>query len=916
MKSLKKIGTLAAGAIMLGSVLSGGVSAGLNETGMSEGFFYDTNYNPIVQIVVGNGGLASDSVAAGNIAAVIGNLAYSTSQRTIGIDPTATGRVVLGVSAKGAAGKYEQADHGGVFENYIGNGVSMIGFDSNSQEQSTSVPSSFYDDNQGLNWTHDDSQTYEPGEFVTYSLACESQRSDSGILKETTVGNIHCFFCETLCLEQLENPEHTMSESITVNLPAIRWYEDGIGNKDDEVLTIKLPAKSVSYKVDTECIPMAKISRDGDAVDFEWRGKFLLLGEEYYVKNIKGHDKIFMAKGKVLNGITSEGYATEYLGYKFKIDHLIYSAEFTVSGILMDVEKPDGTVIQTQISKLANGVVDDIEIAGIYAEESDGSSVADILVYDATSTVLLENGKDIELGGSVKKNWKVAFNEIDAADSEDITEYEDATGTCLDSVTLTYKSSTELEEGESLDFPSTFKLSYNGYMTDNFKQSECSGAGEGNILFTKEDSYKLYVSFTGDDGQRYDNVGMFQGPYTEGETFMLGGSAFKYESADEITDGDCDTVELYLKDVLNGGKDKYVLTAYTGDNIDLTTVAFENAEEDDETTTIETENDCDDTSVFYAQNIAGAGGVTLLYNDGEIYFVQSVGSGNNVTISDQTIGVLGKSGTGSGQVGTGFDSFEEDGNKLILSVISDSTSDLNGDGQNDTLVKLQNEKGEVAVIDIYDRDRNSDSSSDYENSVIGTDTVTWSDTTGAIPSHVGAKLDSDKDMLMVLPDGGDKITVTYGSDNRIDEVSVCHPQDEVFSTIFIGTTEEETMLEAVITKDDEGKEQSVGCCTYTVKEFSVGATAVSQTVTEVNVNSISGGLVVSEDNADLSRNLIIVGGPVVNGLTTVTADEIGASEGRYIVKNNGKRVIVAGYESSDTVAAGNALISWLKTNVH
>ncbi|MDD5111572.1 MAG: S-layer protein, partial [Candidatus Altiarchaeota archaeon] len=204
---------------MLGAALSSAVSAGLDATGLSKGFFYDANYNPIAQIVVGQNGLAPDSVAAGNIAAVIGNLAYSSKQSTIALDPTAQGRVVLGVSARGASGKYEQADTDV-------DGEALITYETDGDYSDTGL-SSFYKKSEGVNWTTSGNQIYEKGEFVTYSLSCETQRTDAGILKEATYNNIHCLFCETLCLEQLENPEHTMSESIFVDWGAMRWYEDG-----------------------------------------------------------------------------------------------------------------------------------------------------------------------------------------------------------------------------------------------------------------------------------------------------------------------------------------------------------------------------------------------------------------------------------------------------------------------------------------------------------------------------------------------------------------------------------------------------------------------------------------------------------------------------------------------------------------
>jgi len=926
MKTLRKIGTIAAGAVMLGAALSSAVSAGLDATGLSKGFFYDANYNPIVQIVVGQNGLAPDSVAAGSIAAVIGNLAYSTKQTTLSLDPTAQGKVVLGVSARGASGKYEQADHG---SSAIYGSVPLIAFDTTTNARSGSEPSSFYKDNEGLNWTYGDPTLYEKGEFVTYSLSCETQRTDAGILKEATYNNIHCLFCETLCLEQLENPEHEMAETIWVDWPKLKWFEDGINSKDAEALTLKIPSRALEYRVDTQCIPMEKLEKGDETVDFEWRGKMLLFGEEYYVKNVKGYDKIYLSKGKVLDDVTSEGYTSEYLGYKFKIDHLIYSAEFQVAGILLDVEKPDGTVVQTQLSKLANGVVDSIEVAGEYAEEADTTSTATVIAYDRESDVLLEQGKDIELGGEVKKYWKVSFGVINANASDDITEYSSVTGKCLDNLTIQYRHSVNLAEGESLAFPSTFVLTFDGYRTSDFQTSSCTGAGEGNVQFSKDDNYKAYISFTGEDGQRYDDIGLHQGPYSEGDQFMLGGNVYEYDSAEAKTNaGACNTMEIYFKNLLKGGNNKLTLSAYTASsNLNLLTYAYEESVENDQTITVEPESGCNDTDVFYLRDVESVTNVTLLYDSGEIYFVPSTNNTGRVTVPENsTIGVWAKNGKalttggqGNGQIGAIFDDFDDNGNKLTVKGVYEKTGDMNGDGEEgDVLLLAYNEQGEYAVIDMYDRDYNSSASSTayYTMSVLGTDSGIWSDTSGVNTSQIGVKLDDEDDTLLVLPDGGDSLTVDYGSNRKIDSVSICHPQDEVYATAFIGTGEQETMLEAVITRDDEGKEQTVGCCTYTVKEFAVSATATSQSVTETTVNAISGSLVVPEVGADLSKNLIVVGGPAVNTMSTVTAAELAAASDRYIVRKDGSKVIVAGYDAADTVSAGNALIRWLQENAH
>jgi hypothetical protein len=140
--------------------------------------------------------------------------------------------------------------------------------------------------------------------------------------------------------------------------------------------------------------------------------------------------------------------------------------------------------------------------------------------------------------------------------------------------------------------------------------------------------------------------------------------------------------------------------------------------------------------------------------------------------------------------------------------------------------------------------------------------------------------------------------------------------EEVKATAFIGTSEDEIMLEAVITKDDEGKEQTVGCCTYTVKEFAVTAAEVSESVSEITPSDVNGGLVVSDVEADLSKNLIIVGGPAVNSLSTTNAAELEEADDQYIVRKDGSKLIVAGYDAKDTVAAGNALIAWLRENAH
>ncbi|MFC2162634.1 S-layer protein [Candidatus Altiarchaeota archaeon] len=919
MKTLKRIGSVAAGALMLGAAVSGAVSAGMDDTGLTKDFFYDANYNPVVQIVVGEKGLASDSVAAGNIAAVVGNLAY-TSTTTGASGGTASGQVVLGVSAKGATGKFEQASHpsSGKFISY------------NTDSDATM---DFYTDNDGLTFKTS-LETYTRGEFVSYSLACDQQqRTEAGILKEGTYNNVHCLFCQTLCLAQLENPDHTMKEKIAVDYSSITWFEDGLSTDDAEALTMKVGSKAVTYIVEGGYIPMQTIdggTASDDQLDFEWRGKMVLFGEEYYVKDIEGLTKIYLAKGKILDDISSEGYTSEYMGYKFKIDHLIYSAEYQVAGILLDVEKPDGTVVQTQISKMANGIVDDIEIAGVYAEEADAVATASIIVYDTTSNVVLEDGKDMELGGEVKKYWKVDLATLLAsASSVDVTEYAESTsGSVLSNITIQYRHSVELAEGEALNFPSTFKLMFDGFRTNDYTESPCSGAGSGDIVIEKEDKSRCKISFTGDDGNRYDGVYMDQGPFSEGDMFVLNGLVWEYDDAEEDTTN-TQVMKITFKDLLNGGKKNNDLTAVATSDIDaiyLYTYAFEAAADNDqELSTIEPDSDANDSDVFIGTFDANGEDKPVLYNGGDIYLVTSTavasvnGSqlGCNPTpfggsdiekfqLDDATLAIdlYNESGAFSGNINEGL------GNAITGASGNDSNHDRDNDFD-DVLIRIRNQENEYVVVDFYDRDFNDSTDTYYSQGVwAGGNDLPWTGNS----SMYSVKFENEEDTLLITPQGGTRVTVDWGGSREIDKVTICQPQDVVYSTIFLGTEQTSTTIDAVITKADEGTEKTVGCCAYLVKEFGVEAESV--TAATVSINPIVGNLVVPEIAADTTKNLVVVGGPAVNGLSGLTKDEIQAASGQYVVKKDGNKVYVAGWTAADTVDAGNALIAWLQANGH
>jgi hypothetical protein len=176
------------------------------------------------------------------------------------------------------------------------------------------------------------------------------------------------------------------------------------------------------------------------------------------------------------------------------------------------------------------------------------------------------------------------------------------------------------------------------------------------------------------------------------------------------------------------------------------------------------------------------------------------------------------------------------------------------------------------------------------------------------------EITDEQDTLLITPLGGDRYTVDWGVDNQVQGVTLCHPTKEVDSTYFLGTEEGTSVKDDTITETDVGKEVTAGCCTFKVKEFTMNQTAT--TYTQTSANKIIGQMVVSEAASDLSKNLIIVGGPAVNGMCTVTRDEINAAADKYVVKKDGNLLIVAGWEADDTAAAGNAVVAWLNANVH
>ncbi|MEM4347370.1 MAG: S-layer protein [Candidatus Altiarchaeota archaeon] len=927
-----KVGTLAASTIMLGAALAGPVSAAMDPTGLTKGFFYDANMKPIVQIVVGENPKANpmDAVAAGNIAATIGNLAYVEKEVPAGGECGAEGQVVISSESLMSVGDYVQDDNA----------------DNLGCEGTEKIPD-FWEKTKGLRFSGD--KTYEKGDFTIYNVACAQQtREEAEILTEAEFTNVFCLFCQTLCKEGLEfDITHEMKEKIYINSSKIRYYEEGLNSYDSEALKMSIDEGAIKYTVETGFIPLETIKGGSDNatdIDYEYRGKIILFGEEYYVRQVKNprssNMKLYLTKGKVLEDLSSEGFKAEYSGYKFKIDHLIYSAEYVVAGIVLDVQKPDGTTTQVQVSKMANGQVDNLEIAGVTAQESASVATGSIIVYDKSTEVVLEQGKDLVWGGETKKYWRVSFrkghcddvsSDSASCDSE-ISEYDGTRGYVLAQIDIEYKHKLDgaeaLEVGESLPFPNNFMLTFKGYLDSNAVESKCSGEGEGNIKVARGDEeYQLTLSFTGEDNNRYDNVRLDEGPFTSTDLFMLGGKVYKFVKADTVNDT---RKKLTFDPVISGTRKRIDVDLLPENTPDLNVrfLALVDALDD----TNPTENEKDENKTISADYIYVGGtleGYTVYYDDasGTVMFPDV--SGDNIYVQ-----------VNANKVGT-FSKFQRDDNSLEFNIVQEPgqdpslnyqdqadqtpcnvTYDYNCDGDvSDKLVKFRNQDGEVVYIDFWDRNYDEQLNGyTYDNNVFYD-----CDNDGKYNSTYDKKLDSDKDTVLILPKGGDTLTIDWGADNLIESVELCHPQSLVDATYFIGQEEQTSVVNSTITEADVGKDITAGCCTFHVADFNVKGTGEgkgtvkTKEITKIPLEDL-GKFVVSESSADQTKNLILIGGPVVNSLTEslggVTKEDIEAEPDKYIVKKVGNVVVVAGYEKEETVEAGNALIAWLQENIH
>ncbi len=887
MGKFKKVCATIGGAAIISAAIMGMVSAsttGLDK--LDKSFVYDANYNPNVHIVVGEKAAAADVVGAGDIAATIGNLAYTTG--ACGANGGSAGEVKLAVKSWQMIGKYEQDIKGRVI------GTTDL--------EGSFLSSTFYSTDGQL--LANGTLTYTQGMLKNYNIGCQIDKTVSNFPMKVNNCNELCYLCYDIC-QETKHPDHEMEESILVDGTKVKYYEEGLGCESKaESLKMKLDCGALQYTVDLGGIPAADITEGDNLIDGNYRGKMLFMGSNEYFVNDLDKTYIVLAKGEKLQ-ISSAGATEPTLpqlqGYKFKLLKTI-QANGKDAGVIMEIEKPDRTTVQATASKQAgaslgtdaNGHKIQIQAYQVMGNE------ASIIAYDMSTQYRLENNKK-------QDGWRVKINnaKCNNVGIDDYSVTNAANKYCLTNLTLTQEDAQILNKGDTVYFPTkAVKFSFDGFKDEDFGDPTCSG-GSDKIKIETSDNRKVILSFTTRDGERLNNVRLDEGGYELDELFLIGNTVYKFRGTENINN-DENRTKLLLTDVSNANDFEVILTklntGFTGFNYTY----FDRY-------SASMENPCSPPcSTFNAMVL----GKRAYFHEGKLWMDARTDSRiglNDITLTD----------------------IQNDNCQATLTTLFENGLNQNGETTNnnsdDQILVFQGCGEDKTYIDFYDTNRKARGTGDYQTSVkiTGTDTSPVANTSclgSGIVCHNSTSLGFEgvlkysEDTKLWSPRGADLFTVTnYGSDKQVKAVEICHPTKKTYVTYFLGKEKIESEQLGTITADDVGKLKKIGCCEATVKSFGLSTgNATNATGTCTNMKPV-GTLMVLDKNA-VTGNLIVVGGPSVNTLAAsagVTKEEIGADANKYVIKMVGNNtLVVAGWEAEDTNKATGKVVQWLLANAH
>ncbi len=293
-----------------------------------------------------------------------------------------------------------------------------------------------------------------------------------------TYRNLPCEYCETPYngTPDITVTTHAMQETYVIDNESISYNGTAAS----------INASAVRYVLDTDHIPLDIVERFGNGTyaDFEWRGKCLFLGGEYYARDYNG-SAFILNEADIVENVSNGTWQGNVSGYQFRLNSLVYPGDWsTIAGIIVDIQKPDASIVQRQISTTSNGAVDTLRIGAINASNESGQHAA-LIVYNSSAGAVLENGKNLTLDGSVQENWQVSLTTV-AANETDTGKpaYDNATsGTFLANITITYTASIQLDMGDSFEYPSLYSLSTDGssLTIDSYYGTETLGESQQTV---------------------------------------------------------------------------------------------------------------------------------------------------------------------------------------------------------------------------------------------------------------------------------------------------------------------------------------------------------------------------------------------------------------------------------------------------
>ncbi len=107
-------------------------------------------------------------------------------------------------------------------------------------------------------------------------------------------------------------------------------------------------------------------------------------------------------QGAVLLSLTGSGFTSQYSGYKFKIESMVFESEYNISGILLYVQKPDGTIVEAEMGydechkDYYDAKVDDVVLRLWYASERGIEDDAQVYAWNYKTTPVIKSRKPPE----------------------------------------------------------------------------------------------------------------------------------------------------------------------------------------------------------------------------------------------------------------------------------------------------------------------------------------------------------------------------------------------------------------------------------------------------------------------------------------------------------------------------------------